>query len=341
MKLDQTREIIQMAHELEVPASGSPVHGIVEFCLNRIAGWIRSHRIISIQELENCICKKLGLTIIEVWSDADLAAIVRRYVDLGEPAMVFLAKDLDKRFATLFARRNAAPNASDQYVAVIDCRTTEKACRRWFSRWHEIAHILTQKRQMLFPVHRSEHSPEERLMDEIASRVGFYEPIFGRIADDLMRGRNRLSFIAARQIREAFCKDASIESTLYAIIRRLTWPAIVLEAELSYKKAEQDSIIRGDKFLFESERPIPKLRVKRSFANDAAKAQWGHIHPNMRVPEDSIVAAVFHSHEVPQTFGEESLEIWQQSGGQPIGVGRIYIETHRTERGISVLLQAA
>ena len=61
-------------------------------------------------------------------------------------------------------------------MAVIDCRGG-KLARRFFTRWHEIAHRLTTHadRGDEEPAYRSEHDPIERMMDEIAGHVGFYE----------------------------------------------------------------------------------------------------------------------------------------------------------------------
>ncbi|HJZ56574.1 MAG TPA: hypothetical protein VKE74_16530, partial [Gemmataceae bacterium] len=45
-------------------------------------------------------------------------------------------------YGALVKRKNAGPDAPDRYVAVIDCRGN-KLARRFFTRWHEIAHRLT------------------------------------------------------------------------------------------------------------------------------------------------------------------------------------------------------
>ena len=53
-------------------------------------------------------------------------------------------------YGALVQRRNAGPTDPDRFVAVIDSRGG-KLARRFFTRWHEIAHRLTTDADMLEP----------------------------------------------------------------------------------------------------------------------------------------------------------------------------------------------
>ena len=55
-----------------------------------------------------------------------------------------------------------------------------QALRRFFTLWHEIAHLLTLTHKLEPPFHRSADvpCPLERLMDIIAGEIAFYDPIF-------------------------------------------------------------------------------------------------------------------------------------------------------------------
>src|SRR5262249_33971438 len=98
-------------------------------------------------------------------------------------------------FGALISRRNATADSPDRYIAVIDCRGS-KLARRFFTRWHEIAHRLTPPADGgdTEPGYRSEHEPIERLMDEIAGHVGFYSPIFDPAFRQASEGKPLLSF---------------------------------------------------------------------------------------------------------------------------------------------------
>ena len=136
-------KIIAMAHSLGIHA-GDRVRAIRDFCLKQVHALIRgAGRIASIDELMQVICEKLRLTIIEVWTEDDLKTVIEKYArQERDAAFAYLRSDLtDDTFATLIQRKRVADEKGFSYVAVIDCRTPSKAARRYFSRWHEIAHV--------------------------------------------------------------------------------------------------------------------------------------------------------------------------------------------------------
>ncbi len=191
-------------------------------------------------------------------------------------------------YGALICRKSAADDAPDRYVAVIDCRG-DKLSRRFFTRWHEIAHRLTTHADMPEPVYRSENDPIERMMDRVASHVGFYEPLFGPAFDREMDGRPRLSFEVVDLIRRRAFTDASFQSTLFACHRRLAQPAVYIEASEELKVEDKREINRGRQWLFEDLRPVSQLRAVKVVQNDAAKLKGLFIAPNMRIPESSLI----------------------------------------------------
>jgi len=169
-----------MAAELGLSWKLNPVGEIVNYCLAKIREWINeAPPIHTIGELERLVCARLQLSFEEFWSDSQLQELVARYTRLGDPAFQGLLDDFDDAtFATLMRRKAVTASAADVYVAVIDCRGP-KGNRRFFSRWHEIAHLLTMRRQLELPYHRSTDKPPlERLMDHIAGEIGFFPPLF-------------------------------------------------------------------------------------------------------------------------------------------------------------------
>ena len=68
-----------------------------------------------------------------------------------------------------------------EFVSVIDSRGS-KAFRAYFTKWHELAHLLTLTDQLRLSFRRTHvarnfNSPEEALMEVIAGHFGFYGPI--------------------------------------------------------------------------------------------------------------------------------------------------------------------
>ncbi|MCZ6654733.1 MAG: hypothetical protein O7D91_17115 [Planctomycetota bacterium] len=336
-RLDQESEVIQLADELGVEWRVQPVQNIIRFCLKKIGKWVgEAGSVTTIADLERLVCQKLRLVFEEIWTDADLDQIVRKYVPLGEAVFATLKNEFDEEtFATLVQRRNASQKAPDLYVAIIDCRGP-KASRRFFTRWHEIAHLLTLTRQLQFHFHRSKNDrcPIEKLMDVIAGEVGFYDPIFAPALKTEARTRKRLSFDGVEAIRSRFCSHASLQATLFAAVGRFPTPVIYVEVGLGYKKHERALLRSSQLDLFPSPPPVAKLRVLQVTPNDAARGCGFRIDRNMRVPTGSILSKQFSSSE-----GVESLDDWCHSDGTSVGTGLIHVEARSQHERVVALIQ--
>ena len=138
----------------------------------------------NIDALESLVTQRLQMVFEEIRNDDDWERLKDVYAR-GKKEFVFAGMQTkfddhgNLTYGALVQRRNAQADSPDRFVAVIDCRDN-KLARRFFTRWHEIAHRLTTHADLLEPVYRSEHDPIERMMDEIAGHIGFYEPIFFR-----------------------------------------------------------------------------------------------------------------------------------------------------------------
>ncbi len=344
-RLNQASEVIQLASELGVDWRHEPVANIIRHCTNRIRNWVGDAcEVETIVDLEILVCQKLRLVFEELWSDDDLDRIINKYVALKEPVFATLRSEFDDHtFATLLERRRVTPEAPDRYVAVIDCRGT-KAFRRFFTRWHEVAHLLTLPRQLEFPFHRSttDRSPLEQLMDTIAGEIGFYEPIFAPAVKTELSHNRRLSFAAVEGIRSRFCPIASFQATLVAALRRVKTPAIFIEAGLGLKKREQEMLRSNQLSLFPTTAPVARLRVIKTNPNDAARKCGLRIDKNMLVPTASAITGCFmadHDSEAKSTIAVESLATWRHSNGEAIGTGLVQIETRFFRDSVIALIQ--
>src|ERR1700688_1441544 len=99
--LDRELDVIRMARELGLEWRHHPARRIVEFCVNRITGWLselRGSDFTSIDKIERFICAKLRLVIEEVHSEADIDAIVQKYaVEKREGPFANLRMELDTK----------------------------------------------------------------------------------------------------------------------------------------------------------------------------------------------------------------------------------------------------
>lgn len=314
--LDHAPEIIDLAAELGV-GGGAPVDGILDYCRRRIDRWVaEAGGVTSIDDLEALVTRRLQMVFEEVRANDDWDRLTDVYAR-GKKEFVFAGMrtkfdDADNpTYGALVQRRHAGADDSDRFVAVIDCRRF-KLARRFFTRWHEIAHRLTTHCDMPEPVYRSEHDPIERLMDEIAGHVGFYEPIFDPAFRRASESKSLLTFGTVEAIISRAFSAASFQATLFACARRVTTPVLYLEATLAHKKEVKQRLQTPS--MFGDDPPPGELRAVKVIPNKAAQHDGFTIPTNMRVPAASVIYRLFDAE--PQTSGDghEDLSHWESKG---------------------------
>ncbi|MCK4624773.1 MAG: hypothetical protein KAV00_05640 [Phycisphaerae bacterium] len=190
-------------------------------------------------------------------------------------------------------------------------------------------------KQLELPLHRSttERCPIERLMDIIAAKVGYYDPIFRPAVVSEVQGNGRLSFAGVEKIRRSMCPNASFQATLIACVERAPVPLIYIEVGMGYKKAERAELASNQLDLFPMDKPTAKLRALVAVRNESAKSSGLRIDPNMQVPEDSVIASHYSttqgSENPVDTGGTENLTLWRHSDGTPVGAADVRIEARR------------
>lgn len=347
MKLDRDPSIIRMAYELKVDVTEGAVRGIIKYCRDKIRSWTREAgtRPLNASGVEAVVRRKLGLAFEEVWTDSELDELIARYLQLGERVFAALKAELDAHTFAALLERGSPPTPADRYVAVVDCRG-EKAHRRFFSRWHEIAHLLTLTRQIELPFFRcrSDQSATERLMDAIAGELGFPDEVIKPRLEDELRRVGTLTFAGVERVRQATCPEASFQSMLNACVVRWPKPILLVEAGLGVKNAERDASESHQLALIERAAAQPVLRVLVAISNDAARRTRFRVDRNMAVPVESVVHRVFAGVESGMgASGEfeamEDLILWRHSDGEPVGSGKVRIHTKRLGQRVVALFE--
>ncbi len=339
-RLDDASEIIELAGQLGV-AGAAPVDGILDYCRRRIDGWVAEAGGVSgIDALEALVSGRLQMVFEEVRADEDWDRLTQVYAR-GKKEFVFAGMrskfedDANPTYGALVQRRHAGANDPDRYVAIIDCRGFKQA-RRFFTRWHEIAHRLTTHCDIPEPVYRSEHDPIERLMDEIAGHVGFYEPIFGP-AFRTASGDNRvLTFRTVQTIIDGAFPASSFQATLFACARRMARPVIYLEATLAHKKEVQRRLQTPS--MFGDDPPPGELRAVKVVPNKEAQQEGFVIPTNMRVPVGSVVHRLFDAEPLTDGDGKEDLSQWE-SKGKTLGRRAVVVEGRKVADRVIAIVQ--
>lgn len=327
--LDQEPDVVDLARRLGL--TGAPVAAIINFCQAQIDDWVDdAGGVNSIAELESMVASHLNLIFEEVWDDSDLAELKRKYVRQGEIVFAHIVENdlTSDTFGTMVRLKDGS------HVAVIDCRG-DKAARRFFTRWHEIAHLLVEpncQRQ----VFRAKNEPLERLMDQIAGQVGFYESLFTPLLRRYLPDGNLLTFEIINSIRQSFCPHASFQSTLFACQRRMSTPLLYLEAWMAYSESERRGLKQSR--MFDEDKPEKKLRVQRTVPNDAASEMKLTARWNMRVPDSSVIYNAFHE-QLGDNSGKENLNTWIFSKGGYLMDCDVFIQARRVDQFVMGTIQ--
>jgi hypothetical protein len=339
---EQTPEIIDLAGELGV-GGAAPVDGILNHCRRRIDGWVaEAGGVTSINALETLVTNRLQMVFEEIRADEDFDRLTQVYArEKREFVFATMRSKFDEAdnptFGALIMRRNATAASPDRYVAVIDCRGF-KLARRFFTRWHEIAHRLTTHADGgdTEPGYRSEHDPIETMMDEIAGHVGFYGPIFDPAFQQASDGKPMLTFGTVESIIGEAFPTASFQATLFACARRMTTPVVYLEAALNHKKDVKRRMATPS--MFGDDPPPGELRAVKVIQNAAAQGDGFTIPTNMRVPAASVIHRLFDAE--PQTNGEcsEDLSQWE-SKGKPLEQRAVVVEGRKVADRVIAIVQ--
>ena len=138
-----------------------------------------------------------------------------------------------------------------------------------------------------------------------------------------------ITFDLVDRVRKNLCPDASFQASLIACIKRASAPAVYIEGEMALKKAEKADRDSGQQYFFDEVAPQEKFRAVVAVANAAAANKSFRIHPNMAIPEGSVLHELYHSNDETaqnQMSGHENLNIWVHSDGRPLGNQPITVE---------------
>lgn len=345
MNLNQQSEIVRLANTLGIYGHPQPADAILEYCFKRVQGWIDEiGGVDSLGVLEKLVCNKLRLKLEYIEDDDDYTRILNTYKAKGEVVIEHLLQQLDHAtFGGVFQRLHASAKDRDHFVAVIDCRGAKRH-RRFFTKWHEIAHILTLKHQMdlIFLRDTKVKKPEERMMDLIAGRVGFYPSVFQRAFKAELEAYGRFDFGLVQRVRDNVCPEASYESALHACITAYDRPCLLVKVGYGLSKAEEDAASDRQTSFLADEQPIPQLRALSSQGNEVARKTGLRLHRNMRVPAGSHLYRAYMEgvlgEEDLAAIRRENLSVWEHSDGRQLPPREVTVYTRMQGEMLQALL---
>jgi hypothetical protein len=332
--LKRSYKIHALASDLGIRTSGDPIRDIVRFCERRIQRFLRDFPdCLTLSQLLDVSASKLGTKFEEIQSDDQLEEVRGRYLRQGEKAFASLHEELSSNVLGVTFKRLSRKAWELPYVSIIDCRG-EKGLRSYYTKWHELGHLLILTDQMRLAFRRThfgldEKDPEEALVDVIAGAFGFFPEIVRKFAT------GKISFDQIEAIRTELCPEASQQSSLIGIAKAWPTPCILLQAQLGLKRGESRGLAQGT--LGFHELPKEVLRACQVTPNDAARNVNLVIFPNMRVPERSIIYKVFAG-ELAQAEAAEDLSWWESSDGSCLPSAKVLVQARSAWGAVRALI---
>lgn len=318
-KLKSEPRIRVLARDLGLPMSADPAGAIQAYCRQRLLDLARKTSCQTPSELLAVAQDHLGTYVREVRTHDELVSLRHEYTSRRELRFAQLADDLRPGVFAITFKLLSPKKGERPYVSVIDCRG-EKAPRAYFSKWHELAHLLTltsQTRLTFCRTHGDESDdPEERLMESIAGDGAFLpELIVPHIQEPI-------SFDAIYRLRQALCPEASDQASLIGFVRAWPTPCMFVRAEMGLRRDQQRSLAQGR--LEFHDPPVRVLRAIDVTVNDAAQRTGLVIPRNMRVPEDSVIKRAFLEGRA-HVEADEDLSSWTTSKGERLPARAMHV----------------
>lgn len=332
-KLKTSLQIWKLATDLGLDPKDNPLGQILHHCFKRVRSFLTEFPCDTLSELLEVAAAKLDTIFVEIHSDDELQNVRHEYMEKGEIAFAALEKELGPKVYAVTFKRISLRRGDRRFVSVIDCRG-DKAWRAYFSKWHELAHLLTLTPQMRLKFCRThaepdEKDPEERVMDVIASEIGFRPQLVS------YEGAGKISFQKINALRSELCPEASFVASVIGFVKAWPTPCILVDAGLGYKKSVQRVLTQGA-FNF-VEMPTARLRALHVSANDAARLAGVIVYPNMQVPEKSIIHSAF-SNGLVDAEAVEDLKWWQTSSGEVLRDRQVSVEVRKNGDGVLALI---
>lgn len=333
-KLKNDLQVWNLAKDLGLKPKDDPVKEIVRYCLRQVRAFLQEIPCDSLSGLLDVAAAKLDTIFVEINSDEDLQRVKSEYLNKGETAFALLESELGPNVYAITFRRLNATKRERQFVSVIDCRG-EKAFRAYYSKWHELAHLLTLTQQMRFKfcrTHTAENKsdPEEAVMEIIAGEIGFLPEMVEKHAG------GEISFEKIDELRDLICPGASFQASLIGFTKSWPTPCILIEAGLDYKKSEVRKLSQNA-FDFADD-PTAELRVLRANANEPARRTGVFIPQKYRIPRASVIHQVFSEDFLIQSEAVENLSWWESSKGSRLGERQVIVKARRVGERVLALM---
>lgn len=327
--------IWKLSRDLGLKPSDDPLTSITDHCASRIRSLLREFPCNTLSDLLTNAATKLETLFIDIRSDEELRKVRDHYFRKGETGFALLEDELGPKVLAITFRRLCPGVGERDFISLIDCRG-DKSFRSYYSKWHELAHLLTLTDQMRLKFCRThtttidKKDPEEALMEVIAGEIGFLPELVKPHA------KGAISFERIDELRGRLCAEASFQASAIGFTKSWPTPAILVEAGLRYKKSVERNLDQGS-FGFVG-RPSPELRILHTNSNGLAQDAGAQLHKNMRVPQTSIIYQVFAAQARSDVDALENLSSWETQKGGHLRGQKVRVQARKSGDNVIALI---
>jgi hypothetical protein len=335
-RLASKPEVLALAQDLGLKPSDNPLQDILQYVRKRVRGYLKEVPCDRLSDLLRVVAAKVDTLMVEIHSDEELRKIREEYVGAGELSFAEIESELADAgtYGITYCLKARRPGHR-KFVSVIDCRG-DKAWRSYFTKWHELAHLLTitaQQRLKFYRTHASpeQKDPEESVMDAVAGNIGFFDEIVRK------HTKGPISFNAVDVLKARLCPEASTQATLLGFLQ--AWPAPCLLVDAKWGRKRRNSFGTTANPFEVNHAPDMALRAVNVTANEAARNNGLFIPRNMRIPIESAIARILDVNE-DEIESDEDLSWWTSSDGGRLEAMPIHVIARRVHGGVQAFVTA-
>jgi hypothetical protein len=321
--LAQAPAIRALAEDLGIRHAGDAAAAIVAWCQSKVSQYMNEYGGCDTSDELLAICaQKTGTRFEVIDSPERLDAVTQEWVARGEKLFATLEQEFERGVLGVTFRLQHPRVWECPFLSVIDARG-ERKNRAWFTKWHELGHLLIlgkNSKASFCRTHAAEtmRDPEESLVDRIAGACAFHPDLVRPLASGV------LTFDKLESIRQRLCPDASIQSSRLGIVQAWPRPCLLLECRRASKRGGA-----GD---------TEALRAVKVLMNDAARRAGTCVFPNMRVPERSVIYKAFGTDAI--LTAAENLNWWSSSSGRTLPYRHVQVHAQGRGEAVEALISA-
>lgn len=315
--VDRDEEVRRIAKTLGVAGPGLS-EKLCTSAVDRVTQYMERFDIVpaTLEDVHGVVLNLTGVKIERVENDGDLKRLSQKYAKKQIAAGVQLEFEFARNTEALVFREDNSDARRPAFTALVDSRG-DRGYRAWFAERHEPAHLLIPDPSGKVAWRRTtaeRPEPLEQVVDAIAARIGFWEPVVRPVLKQIVREERSL-LAALERVRLALAPRASREASYRAFARMLPFPLTILRAEVACRRSDANNR-DGSRC----------LRATTVIRNEAAERAGIVVWPNFRIPTHSIIHEAHECERGSVYRSQDDLSAWRTESGRALASRPLAIE---------------